>query len=74
MLKQSMHAEAMHVYKPASLCDYAVEEAIIALVRLYQSYTFRLPNKLLTEPLEVTQVRTITPKDGLPVTVIKRKH
>ena len=50
----------------------AVEEAIIALVRLYQNYTFKLSEKLLTSPLEVKQGITMSPKGGLPVTVIKR--
>lgn len=54
-----------------SVC--AVEEAIIALVRLHQSYTFQLTNKLSREPLQLKQTLTITPKEGVPVTVISRK-
>ena len=50
----------------------AVEEAIIALVRLHQSYTFKLSEKLLASPLEVKQGITISPKGGLPVTVVQR--
>lgn len=50
----------------------AVEEAIIALVRLYQRYTFTLPDKLLTGPLEVKQGITMSPKHGVPVTVVRR--
>ena len=50
----------------------AVEEAIIALVRLHQRYTFKLSEKLLTGPLEVKQGLTMSPKGGLPVTVMRR--
>ena len=52
----------------------AVEEAVIALVRLYQTYTFNLSDKQLTGPLEVKQTVTVTPKDGVKVTVIPRTH
>ncbi len=50
----------------------AVEEAIIALVRLYQTYTFKLPHDLLQDALEVKQTITISPKNGVPVTVVQR--
>ena len=50
----------------------AVEEAIIALVRLHQDYTFKLSEKLLASPLEVKQGITMSPKGGLPVTVVQR--
>lgn len=50
----------------------AVEEAILALVRLHQTYTFKLSEKLLTSPLEVKQGLTMSPKGGVPVTVILR--
>lgn len=50
----------------------AVEEAIIALVRLHQKYTFTLSDKLMTQPLELKQGITISPKGGLPVTVVSR--
>lgn len=50
----------------------AVEEAIIALVRLHQKYTFMLSDKLMTQPLELKQGITISPKGGLPVTVVSR--
>ncbi len=50
----------------------AVEEAIIALVRLHQKYTFTLSDKLMTQPLELKQGITISPKGGLPVTVLPR--
>lgn len=50
----------------------AVEEAIIALVRLYQKYTFTLSDKLMTQPLELKQGITISPKGGLPVTIVLR--
>lgn len=49
-----------------------MEEAIIALVRLHQNYTFKLPDRLLTSPLEVKQGITMSPKGGLPVTVLQR--
>jgi len=50
----------------------AVEEAIIALVRLHQKYIFTLSDKLMTQPLELKQGITISPKGGLPVTVVPR--
>ncbi|DBA69441.1 TPA: hypothetical protein ACH3X2_012787 [Trebouxia sp. C0005] len=51
----------------------ALEEAIIALVRLYQTYTFKLSGELLQHALEVKQTITISPKNGVPVTVVQRK-
>lgn len=48
----------------------ALEEADTALVRLYQ--TFKLPCDLLSHVLEVQQTLTISPKNGLPVTVVQR--
>ena len=61
------------VLLPLHSCDCgAVEEAIIALVRLYQSYTFKLADQLLKEPLEVKQGITMSPKNGVPATVIQR--
>ncbi len=61
--------------QPVTCCVYvhAVEEAIIALVRLYQSYTFELADKLKSGPLQVKQALTVSPKDGIPVTVVHRK-
>jgi hypothetical protein len=50
----------------------AVEEAIIALVRLYKTYTFKLSRDLLQHALEVQQTITISPKNGVPVTVVQR--
>ncbi len=50
----------------------AVEEAIIALVRLYQTYTFELSSNLLQHAIEVKQSLTISPKNGVPVTVVQR--
>lgn len=52
----------------------AVEEAVIALVRLHQRYTFKLSEKLLTGPLEVKHGLTMSPKGGLPVTVMRRPN
>ena len=52
----------------------AVEEAIIALVRLYQRYTFDLSQELLTGPLEVKQGITMSPKHGVPVKVVLRQN
>ena len=49
-----------------------MEEAVIALVRLHQNYTFKLSEKLLSSPLEVKQGITMSPKGGLPVTVVQR--
>lgn len=56
------------------VCDTAVEEAIIALVRLHQNYTFKLSEKLLSDPLEVKQGITMSPKGGVPVTVVQRNR
>ena len=55
-------------------CGTAVEEAIIALVRLHQIYTFKLSEKLLSNPLEVKQGITMSPKGGVPVTVVQRNR
>ncbi|KAL3139153.1 hypothetical protein ABBQ32_005937 [Trebouxia sp. C0010 RCD-2024] len=52
----------------------ALEEAIIALVRLHQRYTFKLSQQLLTSPLEVKQGITMSPKHGIPVTVVQRDN
>ena len=45
-----------------------MEEAIIAIVRLYQRYTFVLDGKLLTRPVELRQGITVSPKE-VPVKV-----
>ena len=60
--------------KYLSACVCIVEEAIIALARLYQTYTFELPDRLLNGPVEVKQVRILSPKAGVPVTVVQRRH
>ena len=52
----------------------AVEEAIIALVRLHQTFIFKLSEQLLTSPLEVQQGLTMSPKGGVPVTVVRRNE
>ena len=49
----------------------AVEESIIALVRLYQQFTFQLSENC-SEPLQLTQGITLSPKGGIPVYVIQR--
>lgn len=49
----------------------ALEEAIIALVRLYQQFTFRL-SESCTEPLSLRQSITMSPKEGVPVYVTER--
>ena len=56
------------------LSIHAAEEAVIALVRLYQTYTFELASELLIEPLAMKQNITISPKQGVPVTIVKRTH
>jgi len=61
-----------HAFFNSLLISPAVEEAIIALVRLHQKYTFMLSDKLMTQPLELKQGITISPKGGLPVTVVSR--
>ena len=52
----------------------AVEEAIIALVRLHQTFIFKLSEQLLTSLLEVKQGLTMSPKGGVPVTVVRRSE
>ena len=57
---------------PNTVSVCAVEEAIIALVRLHQRYTFQLTDKLLKEPIELKQNLTVSPKEGVLVSVIPR--
>lgn len=45
----------------------AVEEVLIAIVRLYQKYTFELDSKLLNGATEFKQGITVSPKE-VPVT------
>lgn len=52
-------------------CAFAVEEAIIALVRIYQSMTFQLADSC-PEPLDLRQGITVAPKGGIPVKVMLR--
>ena len=69
------HCCAVQCYAALSLMAGdagAVEEAIIALVRLNQDYTFQLSDKLLSASLEVKQSVTMSPKGGVPVTVQRR--
>lgn len=54
----------------ASYCC-AVQEAVIALVGLYQHFTFRLSENC-SEPLSLQQGITLAPKDGVPVHLIER--
>ncbi|KAL3159252.1 hypothetical protein ABBQ32_011220 [Trebouxia sp. C0010 RCD-2024] len=49
----------------------AVEEATIALIRLYQQFTFQLSENCV-EPLDLKQAITMSPKGGVPVYVTKR--
>ncbi|KAL3136633.1 hypothetical protein ABBQ38_005874 [Trebouxia sp. C0009 RCD-2024] len=49
----------------------ALEEAAIALARIYQRFTFTLAPTCL-EPLQLVQAITISPKGGLPVRVTTR--
>lgn len=51
---------------------FAMEEAKLALVRLYQRFTFRLHEKTVL-PLEVAAGITLTPKRGVFMTVLPRK-
>lgn len=53
------------------LMPRAVEEATIALVRLYQNFTFQLSENCV-EPLDLKQAITMAPKDGVPVYVTQR--
>lgn len=50
---------------------HAVEEAIIALVKIYQSLTFQLADSC-PEPLDLKQGITVAPKGGIPVYVLLR--
>jgi cytochrome P450 len=53
----------------------ALEEAIIALARLYQRYTFELGQELQKQDqLEIRSGITIAPKIGLPVKVLLRSE
>ncbi|DBA94172.1 hypothetical protein WJX77_003365 [Trebouxia sp. C0004] len=49
----------------------AVEEAIIALVRLYQQFTFELSGNC-QEPLDIKMGITMAPRGGMPVHVRQR--
>ncbi len=49
----------------------AVEETIIALVRIFQSLTFKLSDSC-AEPLELRQGVAMTPKGGIPFHVFQR--
>ena len=48
-----------------------MEEAIIALVRLYQQFTFQLSENC-QEPLDLKQGITMAPRGGVPVYVTQR--
>ena len=50
---------------------FAMQEAKIALVRLYQHYTFELIDK--ESPLKTEQRLTLSPKGGVFVKVLKRE-
>ena len=49
----------------------AVEEAIIALVKIYQNMTFQLADRC-RKPLDLKQGITVAPKGGIPVHVVLR--
>ncbi len=48
-----------------------VEEAIVALVRLYQQFTFEL-SESCQEPLDIKMGITMAPRGGVPVYVRQR--
>lgn len=48
-----------------------VEEATIALAKVYQEFTFRLPANC-TDSLQLVQGFTLAPPKAVPVHVIKR--
>ena len=48
-----------------------MEEAIIALVRLYQQFTFQLSENC-REPLDLKQGITMAPRGGVPMYVTHR--
>lgn len=50
---------------------FAVEESIIALVRIYRELTFQLADSC-PEPLDLKQGITVAPKGGIPVRVLQR--
>lgn len=49
----------------------AVEEAIIALVKIYQNMTLQLADSC-REPLDLKQGITLAPKGGVPVHILLR--
>ena len=53
------------------VCCSVVEEAIIALVRLYQQFTFELSENC-QEPLDLKMGITMGPRGGVPVYVRQR--
>ena len=65
-----MHTNSTHLPDTARMLS-AVEEATIALVRLYQQFTFRLSESCV-EPLDLRQAITMAPKGGVPVYVTQR--
>jgi len=54
-----------------SFCCFVVEEAIIALVRLYQQFTLELSENC-HEPLDIKMGITMAPRGGVPVYVRQR--
>ena len=54
-----------------SICCSVVEESIIALVRLYQQFTFEVSDNC-QEPLDLKQGITMAPRGGVPLYVRQR--
>ena len=74
-LSNTAICSAYNLWLPAALMHLvhcAVEEATIALIRLYQQFTFRL-SESCAEPLELRQAITMAPQNGIPVYVTQRE-
>ena len=50
---------------------FAIQEAVLTLARLYRDFTFRLA---AAGPLLLRMGITLAPKNGLPVSVVRRTH
>jgi len=47
-------------------------EGKLAIIRIFKEFTF-LPSQKLNIPLKCVEGATIIPKDGVPVTVVRRQ-
>ena len=67
----AIHMDAVTTGSDAYFTCCAVEEAVIALVRIYQSFTLSTSHNK-EEHLELVQAVTMSPKGGMPMQVIAR--